>query len=55
MKIKTGYMDKGNCWKFQPSFNRYWKNKIWWFGFWRFYFTIDFRKNWLADMIPNQK
>ena len=51
MKIKIGYFKDGNCWKFKPSLNKYWSDKLWWFSFWRFYCVLDFRKCWLDDMV----
>ena len=36
---------------FIPSFNRYWAGKIWWFSFWRFFVTLDFRKDFVGDMM----
>ena len=54
MKINFGYHKRGNCWRPRFHFNRYWKNELWWFSFWRLFFVLDFRKNWLADMIPRK-
>jgi len=51
MKIHCGYHKEGMCWKWKFGLTRYWKKGIWWFSFWRLYFGLDLRKDWLADMI----
>ena len=37
------------------SFNRYWNKKIWNIALRGYTISLDFRKNWLRDMIPEQK
>ena len=51
MKIRTGYLKDGNCWRFKPELNKYWSNKLLWFSFWRFFCVFDFRDNWVEDMM----
>ena len=51
MKIDFHYYKQGQCWRFVPSFDRHWHNKLWYFNFWRLQISLDFRKNWLMDMV----
>ena len=51
MKKHCGYHKEGLCWKWNLDLTRYWKKQLWWFSFWRLYFVLDFRKDWLGDMI----
>jgi hypothetical protein len=37
------------------GFRRYWSEKIWNISFKRYTLSLDFRKNWLKDMIPKSK
>lgn len=41
--------------KFIPSFMKAWSGKLWYFDFWRLGLVLDFRKNWIKDMIGNHK
>lgn len=50
MKIHINY-HKDGLWRFKLRFNQYWHKKIWIFGFWRIALTLDFRKNWIRDMV----
>jgi hypothetical protein len=54
MKIKFGYHKKGNCWQFKFSFMKYWRGKVWWFSFWRFFVTLDFRKDFISEMLKKE-
>ena len=51
MKKHCGYHREGMCWKWKFDLTRYWKKQLWWFSFWRIYLVLDFRKDWLGDMI----
>jgi len=51
MKKHCGYHKEGTCWKWKFNLTRYWKKQLWWFSFWRLYFVLDFRKDWIGDMI----
>lgn len=53
MKINYGYYRSGNCWRLKPDFRKYWGGKIWHFGFWRFYFQLDFRGNLISELLTD--
>jgi len=35
-------------------FGKYWYNELWILSWWRFMITLDFRKNWLKDMLKDR-
>ena len=55
MKTNFHYYKQGHCWDFVPRFFKRWGGKLWHFSFWRFQITLDFRKNWIADMCAKRR
>jgi hypothetical protein len=43
--------EDGACWKRGFGFDKYWGGLIWTFSFRHYALILDFRRNWLADMI----
>lgn len=56
MKIDFGMFPKNfKPHSLKPRFNKYWYDELWTFTWWRFVLTLDFRKNWVKDMVEDRK